>query len=225
MRNKRKENSVRSLVSLYTVVIGVALSLAVVSLVGKDGLKSTSLYSFLLFVAFIATLFPFYHGALRHLDDAYIENDNAHIKSGALVFDFILLFVHALAFVVLSLLLSQPSHFGWVLVILLGIDVAWGIFAYFAASSPHHMAAETKWAIINFVAVSILVVYLVTNSVRFQQVADPLKLTVILVVVALLRTLADYVWCSKFYFPEMPEACPRNGNESEGELITRHGSN
>ena len=33
MQNKRKENSVRSLVNLYTVVIGVALSLSVVSLI------------------------------------------------------------------------------------------------------------------------------------------------------------------------------------------------
>ncbi|MBK9067349.1 MAG: hypothetical protein IPL76_10780 [Gemmatimonadetes bacterium] len=54
----------------------------------------------------MATLFPFYHGALRHLDDAYLENENHHIKRGALIFDFLLLFLHAMCFVVLALLIQ-----------------------------------------------------------------------------------------------------------------------
>src|SRR5207253_2832610 len=133
---KRMENSVKSLVELYTVVIGVALSLAVVSLIDLNkGLDVITLPSTLLFIAFIATLFPFYHGALRHLDDAYIENDDRRIKDGALVLDFVLLFLHAVAFVVLSLLLKKPGQFAWVLAVVLSIDVIWGVFAHFASSA------------------------------------------------------------------------------------------
>jgi hypothetical protein len=203
MQNKRRENSVRSLVNLYTVVIGVALSLAVVGLIDPQrGLQSVTLSSTSLFIAFIATLFPFYHGALRHLDDAYVENVNDHIKDGALVVDFVLLFFHALAFVVLSLLLKKPGHFAWVLVILLSIDVAWGVFAHFASSSKGTLTAEWKWTIINFVFVAGAVSYLVTNDLLLGELSDPIKLSIPIMFACAVRTLADYGWCRAFYFPK-----------------------
>ena len=84
MKNRRLANSIKSLVNLYTVVIGAALSLAVARAIDvKLGLTSISAVSMLLFVCFIVTLFPFFHGALRHLDDAFVENDSANIKTGA----------------------------------------------------------------------------------------------------------------------------------------------
>lgn len=120
MHNKRKENSLRSLTSLYTVVIGVALSSSILKLIDPNqGLSSLTVTSTLLFLAFICTLFPFYHGALRHLDDAYIENDSDHIKDGALILDFLLLFFHGMAFVVLSLMLTKPGDFAVVLLAVL----------------------------------------------------------------------------------------------------------
>lgn len=203
MPSKAKESSIRSLVSLYTVVIGVALSLAVIGLIDVNtGLESITGSSMLLFVAFIATLFPFYHGALRHLDDAYLENDNSHIKDGALVIDFILLFLHALAFVVLSLLLKRPSHFAWVLVALLAVDVAWGIFTHFGSSSPRGLTAEFKWAIINSVFVGGATWYLIAHDIYLQELSEPIKLAIPVAFACLVRSLADYSWCRKLYFPE-----------------------
>src|SRR5690349_19220544 len=101
MVNEKREKAVKSLVALYTVVMGVALSLAVRGLIDeRGGLETVTLPDLLLFVAFVGTLFPFFHGALRHLDDAYVENKNANVREGALVVDFVLLFIHALAFVI-----------------------------------------------------------------------------------------------------------------------------
>jgi hypothetical protein len=203
MRNKRMENSVKSLVNLYTVVIGVALSLAVASLIDVNkGLHVVTLPSAFLFIAFIATLFPFYHGALRHLNDAYIENDNPHIKDGALVLDFILLFLHALVFVVLSLLLRKPGHFAWVLVGVLAIDVIWGIFTHFASSSKGNLTVESKWAIINFTFVGLSTWYLVANDIYFEELFDPVKLSIPIAFACVLRSLVDYVWCRALYFPK-----------------------
>jgi len=145
MENRKQENSVKSLMSLYTVVIGVALSLSLVTLIDpEEGLKSVSLSPMLLFLAFILTLFPFYHGAHRHISDAYIESHNSHIRDGALLFDFFLLFFHGIAFVVLALLLSKPSNFVWVLIVLFAIDVIWGLFVYFGSSSKDVHNAEGK---------------------------------------------------------------------------------
>lgn len=203
MLAKRKENSVRSLTNLYTVVIGVALSVAIATLINSEkGLSAVTIPSSLLFLAFIATLFPFYHGALRHLDDAYIENENAHIKDGALIIDFLLLFFHGIMFVLLSLLLNKPNHFGWVLVALFLIDVIWGVFTHFGSSSRTPASAEGRWTILNFAFLAVLGAYLYCNDIFLGSVLHPKKLSLLIAVGCVIRTLIDYVWCKSFYFPK-----------------------
>jgi len=203
VKNKRKENSVRNLIGLYTVVIGVALSLSIVSLIDPSkGLESLASFSALLFVALIATILPFYHGALRHLDDAYVENENQHIKTGALIIDFGLLFFHGVAFVVLSSLLSKPGHFIWTLNCVLVIDIAWGIFVHYCSSSQGPHGAEGRWAFVNFLFVAVSSAYLVLSDIYLQDVQNPVKLSLIIVIACVARTVVDYVWCRSFYFPK-----------------------
>jgi hypothetical protein len=203
MRNKKLENSVRALGNLYTVVIAAALTAAVVIAldVGK-GLQSLELHTSFLFVAFVATLLPFFHGALRHLDDAYVENDNPQIKTGALIIDFALLFLHALAFLVLSQLLKKPADFAWTLILLLAIDVVWGAFANFGSSSSGPLSAESRWAIINFVFVSVVGVGLYAYDIPVGWSGVPNKLAALVMVACVLRSLADYFWCKEVYFPK-----------------------
>jgi hypothetical protein len=202
MKNKKKENSVRSLISLYTVVMGVALSLAITKTIDADkGLESVSVVSVLLLIAFIVTSFPFYHGALRHLDDAYIENTNDNIKDIALVFDVLLLLIHGIGFVVLSLLIHSPNQFAWVLLVLLWIDVVWGVFAHFGSSSNNDNAAEWKWTVINFIFVALGLCVLVYMDIGIAPMAEPLKLALLVMVACILRTMADYGWAKDFYFP------------------------
>ena len=203
MNNKKLENSVRSLINLYTVVIGAALSLAVARAIDvKAGLASLSMVSVLLFLCFVVTLFPFFHGALRHLDDAYVENVNSHIKTGALIIDFALLFLHALAFVVLSQLLQHPSHFAWFLIAVLTIDVIWGIFAHFGSSSIGSLSSASRWTIINIAFIAAVCLYLVINDIYLEYSLEPLKLAVLLAIACILRSTIDYVWCREFYFPK-----------------------
>jgi len=202
MKNRKKENSVRSLINLYTVVMGVALSLAITKLIdAQTGFSTVTVSSGLLFVAFIATLFPFYHGALRHLDDAYIENSNPHIKDGALVVDFLLLLLHGIGFVVLSILITVPNHFAWALVVLLSIDVVWGVFVHFGSSSRDEQIAEWKWTIINFIFVVLSIWYLIANGIYMATMQEPLKLAIPIAIACTVRTLADYLWSKDFYFP------------------------
>lgn len=203
MQNRKMENSIRSLVTLYTVVVGAALSVAVTGVIDTtNGLRAATPTSICLFIAFIATLFPFVHGAVRHLDDAYLEDPEAQIKDGALVVDFVLLFFHALAFLVLSLLLKKPNHFAWGLVVVLSIDVVWGFFAHFAASSQKVGSAEFKWAVINLIVVAIGVTSLIATEIYLDDLAEPIKLAVATMFIAILRSVADYVSCRTFYFPQ-----------------------
>lgn len=203
MQNKRLENSLRSLINLYTVVIGVALTFAVTSVIDlRTGLDSIRAEPVFLFVAFLVTLFPFFHGALRHLEDAYIENDSSHIRTGAMLFDFSLLFLHALAFAILSQLITRAPDFAWFLIGVLVIDVAWGIFAYAGSSSKRELRAESRWAIINFFFVGVVLSYLLANDVTPRDEGDHVKLAALLAVACTARSALDYIWCRRFYFPD-----------------------
>ncbi len=203
MKNKKLENSVKSLVNLYTVVIGASLSIAVAGAIDiNKGLSSLTTSSMVLFIAFVATMFPFFHGALRHLDDAYIENDNDHIKPGALIVDFSLLFLHALAFLVLSQLLKKPVDFAWLLIGLLAIDVIWGFFTFFGSSSPAKISPEIRWTIINFFFIGLLALYLINSDIYLGWQGDSGKLAVLICIACILRSGVDYLWCHEVYFPK-----------------------
>ena len=196
-------NSIRNLANLYTIVIGIALTLAVSVVIDpKDGLRSITLVSALLFVAFVLTLLPFFHGALRHLDDVYIENDSSHIRVGVVIVDFSLLFLHALAFLILAELLRRPADFIWFLTCLLTIDVLWGFSAYAGFSSKKAAPAESRWAIINLVFVAIAALYLISNDIfPITYTGNEPKLASLVAIACLLRSVVDYIWCKSFYFP------------------------
>jgi hypothetical protein len=202
MNNKRMENSIRSLANLYTVVIGAALSVAVVGTIDVDkGLRSISVVSVLLFTAFLATLLPFFHGALRHLDDVYIENENHHVSRSALIIDFALLFLHALVFLLLSQLLKKPVDFAFVLISILLIDVVWGLFTTFGASTAAG-SAESRWTLINVIFIACVVAYLISNGIDLKSENDPTRLASLLALACVVRSIVDYFWCRNFYFPK-----------------------
>jgi len=165
------------------------------------GLESVSVVSVFLFIAFIVTSFPFYHGALRHIDDAYIENTNNNIKDIALVFDVLLLLIHGIGFVVLSLLIHSPNQFVWTLLVLLSIDVVWGLFAHFGFSSNNEHAAAWKWTIINSIFVALGVCILVYMDIGISPMEEPIKLALPVMVACIFRSMADYGLTKDFYFP------------------------
>ena len=203
MNNKRMENSIRSLTNLYTVVVGAALSVAVVGAIDVNkGLNSVSAVSMLLFIAFFATLLPFFHGAMRHLDDVYIENKNPHVSRSALILDFSLLFLHALVFLILSQLLKNPADFAWILISILLIDVVWGLFTTFGASSSGDFSAESRWTVINFIFVACVASYLIHNGIYLKFEKDPIPVAILLAIACVVRSTVDYVWCKDFYFPK-----------------------
>lgn len=204
--NEPRKNAISSLSSLYTVIIGVALSIAAVQLVNQEtGISGISFVKLSLFFSLLCTLIPFYHGALRHLDNAYLENHNPHIRDGALILDVLLLILHGMTFVVLAMLLNLPSQFAWVLMALIIVDVIWGIFVYYGPSTQRGPSAEGKWALINlgFVLLGGLLLYLC--DIGLQSDIEPLKLALPIAVFCLIRTLVDYGLCWAFYFPPIEE--------------------
>ena len=159
--------------------------------------------------AFLFTLVPFYHGALRHLDATYVERRGAHVRAGALLADFVILFLEGCVFLTLSLLLPYPLYFIWTLAALLLLDSAWGFMAHLAftqhpytGNSHGRWKPESRWAILNAVTVAALAVYLVGFDM-FPPASGPgnAKLAIGALCFTFLRTILDYAWCWEFYYP------------------------
>jgi hypothetical protein len=117
--------------NLYSVVVGLGLSLSIFNLIDTTRTPIPIKLELLpFFLAFIVTLIPFYHGALRHLDITYVEQGGKQVRNGALFADFAILFIEGCLLLALAVLLSTPQFFAWGLAALLAIDTIWGFAAH-----------------------------------------------------------------------------------------------
>ena len=127
-----RENSVKQLCDLYTVVVGLALSIAISKVIDETAvylpISRANVWTFLVF---IITVVPFYHGALRHLYATYVEHGGSkRIKNGALLIDYALLFVEGGVLVGLAYLIQSPSGFLGLFILLMFLDSVWGLLAH-----------------------------------------------------------------------------------------------
>ena len=203
MTKEDRERPIRHLQGLYTVVVGIALTVALTKLVDQDGQIPIRFDVLPYFLAYLITLVPFYHGALRHLDITYFEDPDQRTRSGALMADWGLLFLESCMLLGIALLVARPESFSYALAALLVFDTVWAFLAHLAFSpkSPEQHA-ERRWAIINLPTSALLIlamVYLHSLDVA-QKPVDTYRWITILTVSAL-RTIVDYSWCWSFYYP------------------------
>jgi len=201
-----RERSVGHLANFYTVVVGLALSATIFNVVNADGkLVPFSWPTFILGFALIITLLPFYHGAMRHLDITYIEKKGESVKRGTLLGDFIILFFEGCLFIALAVLLKKPLLFVWGYMLLLAIDVAWGIWVSRPLSLKENKSAEVKWTKINLVTFIILFAVLFYYDLlpfsKGNKIVDELILSIGMFFLSLIRTVVDYRWAWDFYYP------------------------
>lgn len=193
--SRAQRNSVLNLQELYTVAVGAALALAIDALVDAwTDRNAFPWHSIPMFTAFLATLIPFYHGAVRHLEDTYIEKRGANVRSGALLADFLMLFIEGFILIGIARLLPQPLLAAWGLVALLSFDAVWGLAVYAAFFRVRESGAEISWAVINSVAVPIVAIYF--GLMWKSQLAVNLGAALFV-----LRTVVDYQQSWRFYFP------------------------
>ena len=203
MAESSRQRTVTHLQGLYTVVVGVALAVALANLIDQQSSAPIRLQALPYFAAYLVTLVPFYHGALRHLDLAYFENPTSHARPGALMVDWSLLFVESCGLLALALLINRPIPFMFTLTALLAFDAVWAFVAYLAFSpKPTEHPAEPRWAVINFAAVLMLIgtaVYLDSIDSAAKPVDTYRWIAVVSLAVG--RTVWDYGWCWSYYYP------------------------
>ena len=195
-----RENSVRHLANFYTVIAGLALTTAVYQLVNeKSGLLPFTWPKLLLCLAFLVTLFPFYHGALRHLDVTYVEvkAGSKEPKAGAFIGDFALLFTQSCLFIVLAIEITEPVLFTLVYAGLLLFDTIWAVLANWAFSAPTNGKQELTWAAINFCTLCVVFAFMYSQGLvdNLTTNVNPLTIGIVTCVIAWVRTIVDY-WAS-----------------------------
>lgn len=197
IRNRIAE-SIRTMKGLHAVVTGVALTTGLRILIDVT-LKIDTLERACWLVALIVTIVPFYHGALRHMDDVHLHQDPEETppKNGALLLDFIFLFGEACTLFVLALTMPVLSRFVLAYATLLAVDVAWAISVFFMSK---RFATVRPWMIINLVCVTVLLIVAMTMNLSL-----PMTRNIVLGLV-IARTTVDYAVCWSFYFPSVPTA-------------------
>lgn len=187
--------SVDSIQKIYAVVIALAISQAILSLLrdssGTADLTVLRLISGLpAFVAFSVTVVPFWHGMNRYLDRCYVEK-STEVVQRALLFDLATFFIEAVFLFAAALSLrSRLTTFGFLALLLLA-DTLWAIISHRIHFRCEKSYAK-KWSLINIAALAFAVPVIVIPSVTKPW---------FLMALAVLRTYADYRLCWQFYFP------------------------
>ena len=196
---KAFERSVDSVAKIYAVMIGLAVTESVKTLVpklpnGQPDFSWVSLQSGLpAFIALLATAVPFWHGMNRHLDRCYLEKDSP--VQGALVLDFVVFLVEATLLILAGWALRDGFITFYCLGGLLLLDVLWG-FGSHQIHFPKQPSHVVSWSIINLVA-GIVALGVIAYEFKWKSF--------LLMVIALARSIADYGFGSDFYFPAIQE--------------------
>ena len=122
--------------------------------------------------------------------------------------DWSLLFIESCGLLGLAILITRPEEFVYTFTGLLAFDALWAFGAYLAFSPTRNSQAgrqgqrpaEQKWAIINFVTVFALIALMVALSAVDATKPVETYRWIMVVTVAVTRTVWDYAWCWDAYY-------------------------
>ena len=194
--------SVEALQGVYGIVIALALAEAFRQFVrdpsrnGGDGETDWWRLPALAVVVFL--IVPFFQGMQRYFQKVYLTDSPPSAYGGFILVDaFVFMTEGALFFMLArSLALALWRKFYLTVSFLLGLDIAWAVWGWLV-----HEVKTWPWAAVNSVFLIVLLVLLVkvfSKGSGWDRRKTP---PVVLAIVLLARTIADY-WASwDFYFP------------------------
>ncbi|RYG98673.1 MAG: hypothetical protein EON58_06425 [Alphaproteobacteria bacterium] len=191
-----RKRSVDNLQRLYTVVVSLAITELLKRLFhpAADAPKA-GLSEWLMLTSFIVTIIPFYHGANRYLDATYVTGERS-AKHGALMLDFIALFLEGILLFVLGLFASNATIFYTILGALFVFDAAWVGLTRLTTNGNESVASYVKWAGVNVVAA-----LAVTGASWTTFFKTPEREAAFLTIICVFRTVYDYYSVWSFYYP------------------------
>jgi hypothetical protein len=193
-----RKRSVDNLQRLYAFVVG----LAVTEMMRRMLNPLVADYAlWLMFTAFLFTVVPFYHGANRYLDATYVTRER-NAKHFALMLDFIFLFLEGLLLFALAMQGSNREAFYTLLAVLFVFDAIWvGFTNLTGEGETDKVPSYTAWAIVNLLAAALLMVSIWSNVFLFEFWSGEAAKNIALLVIAIGRTVYDYISVWPFYYP------------------------
>lgn len=210
-----RRGSARHLLELYSIATGLALAAGLERLTRSDETGSSIHWTALpLFLAFLVTLIPYFHGALRHLDRTWIENADTATPDRMMI-DFIALFAQVCLLFLLGKFELSPRPFLVTLILLLLLDSIWAAIStglewfHFpslrtgkgAIAHVFHWEGGLRswfWTNLVIAAVGLAMLYIFDRTD-----ADPLTISWIICLLCVVRTVIDYTASWNFYFPSI----------------------
>ena len=180
--------------TLYTIGAGISGAVAMDRIVtyGDDFIQPELVATaVIMLVAFVATIVPFFHGAMRHMHSAW---DKVLPSPGLMMYDFVFLFSQTLIFVLIASLSQSPLWFTLALALLLAVDVAW-----LTARRAWGELGDTGW-IWARVNVPFIVLLLGTAHLLRDGTVSELGAAFVIAALAVIRTIVDYYFSREFYF-------------------------
>ncbi|MGA3297628.1 MAG: hypothetical protein ABSD41_09265 [Candidatus Bathyarchaeia archaeon] len=194
MAQERRKNRIKILSYLFAAVVALSLTTAIQFLVRPS---NTTLVPFAiplpngsLFVAFLVTIIPFYHGATLALTNVSLLRTRRLLHLS----NFGMLLIEAMIFYTMALSLSSINGFITWFAILMFADCAWVTFIHIAGGSDDQ--APKKWAYVNFgMAVALVLLSIFATDKRIAT-----NLTYLVGLAAVTRTILDYSLTWQYYF-------------------------
>ena len=148
------------------------------------------------FIIFVSTVIRFAHGAMRHFDHYYVE-ENHHIRwKGQPLWDLVILVWDGFVFFLLAYTLRNQNQFiSWYLILLIS-DTVWILGIFLFDIKQAFRGTHLKWMIAN-------TVILLSTGVPwywFLHKSSPLWLLIVFFVGVTAHTLMDYGLNWEFYF-------------------------
>jgi hypothetical protein len=224
---RKQQSSARHLQGLYAIVAGLALTEAVSVLAREVDNGLPTARTLLMMTAFLATIIPFFHGGLRHLDDVYlISPPQREMSRFALPVDFLLLFLESVLVLGMAHRLTDPANLLAFLIFLLVVDIVWAIVTPLLIdrvtlvktlqdSVPKlsfSSDTETAWAQNNILFLPLAIIcWFALDNFDFSVTTSAIVISLF----ALMRTANDYRVSWLFYFPA-PETAPAPASLQSG---------
>jgi hypothetical protein len=186
--------------AIYGILLALALGEAFKQFV-PDGDQDMRWDRLPFLIAFLFTIFPFFHGMNQYMYITYLHRPTLSVAevSGQLLFDSAMFMGMAGTFFVLSRSLSPNHWFRYYIatLVLLAVDTVWIVAAIYRGSELY------PWLILNIIVVSILASVLRTQYGKkfdHQKLPDWHSPPWICAYLLIASTTIDYAWMQNYFF-------------------------
>jgi hypothetical protein len=229
MQGRSVSSAITSLKAIVTIVAGLTVTNGIISLVTGGAyaqirlLNEFEIVTIAIFLLLVANVVRFYHGNIRHIDNAYSidsyrsvnTDDVKKTERSNLGLDFLVVFVECVVLAITSFYINSLKEFFSLFIGLLIFDVLWTIGSYAYTPNRPVFVHQKRWTLNNVVAVILLLV-----ASAYSHCMNTTTYHIIFPLILGCNTVADFSISWKFYFPRYHEAKAQepSGRGKHGEV-------